>query len=34
LIDVGYTSHSPQTTIVDRHPLIRRTAPNRYELLI
>ena len=33
LIAVGYTSHSPQTTIVDRHPLIRRVALNSYELL-
>lgn len=33
LLQVGYTAHTPQSPIVDRNPLIRRTAPNRYELL-
>ena len=33
LLDVGYTAKTPQSPIVDRNPLIQRTAPNRYELL-
>lgn len=33
LLQVGYTAQTPQSPIVDRNPLIRRTAPNRYELL-
>jgi hypothetical protein len=33
LLRVGYTAQTPQSPIVDRNPLIRRTAPNRYELL-
>lgn len=32
LLQVGYAARTPQSPIVDRNPLIRRTAPNRYEL--
>jgi hypothetical protein len=33
LLEVGYTARTPQSPIVDRNPLIRRTGPNCYELL-
>lgn len=33
LLAVGYTARTPQSPIVDRNPLIRKTGPNRYELL-
>lgn len=33
LLEVGYTARTPQSPIVDRNPLIRKTGPNRYELL-